>query len=130
MQEVLAPAAAALTAQLPAPIVARRSIRRPPFLLHSQFLERDAAAAIFRQLLEEQRWPENHYEVFGRRFTLPRLQAWHADAGIVYSYSDNLLQARPWIASVSLGTQRDSASGARTIRRQTALWNCPEAACC
>ena len=41
-------------------------------------------------------WPANHYEVFGRRFTLPRLQTWHADDGIVYRYSDNLLTTSPW----------------------------------
>jgi len=51
---------------------------------------------IYRRLLKEQDWPENRYTVAGRQFQLPRLQTWHADPGIVYSYSNNLLQTRPW----------------------------------
>lgn len=41
-------------------------------------------------------WPENRYTYSGRQFILPRLQTWHADAGIRYSYSNNLLQTQPW----------------------------------
>lgn len=51
---------------------------------------------LYQRLLREQNWPDNRYTVAGRQFTLPRLQTWHADPGIVYSYSNNLLQTRPW----------------------------------
>lgn len=51
---------------------------------------------IYQRLLNEQDWPDNRYLVAGRQFQLPRLQTWHADPGIVYSYSNNLLQTRPW----------------------------------
>lgn len=51
---------------------------------------------LFERLLNENDWPDNRYVVAGRQFTLPRLQTWHADPGIVYSYSNNLLQTRPW----------------------------------
>lgn len=51
---------------------------------------------IYQRLVTEQNWPDNHYLVAGRQFTLPRLQTWHADPGIVYSYSNNLLETRPW----------------------------------
>ncbi|MCL7423313.1 MAG: alpha-ketoglutarate-dependent dioxygenase AlkB [Methylobacter sp.] len=51
---------------------------------------------LYQRLLREQNWPDNRYIVAGRQFTLPRLQTWHADPGIVYSYSNNLLQTRPW----------------------------------
>jgi hypothetical protein len=37
---------------------------------------------IYHRLLQEQDWPDNHYIVAGRQFTLPRLQTWHADPGI------------------------------------------------
>jgi alkylated DNA repair dioxygenase AlkB len=50
---------------------------------------------LYREL-RAQDWPDNHYQVAGRQFTLPRQQTWHADEGIVYSYSNNLLQTRPW----------------------------------
>lgn len=52
--------------------------------------------SLYSQLLTEQQWPDNSYRVFGRQFTLPRLQTWHADVGVVYSYSDNLLATQPW----------------------------------
>jgi len=51
---------------------------------------------IYHRLLQEQNWPDNHYIVAGRQFTLPRLQTWHADPGIKYSYSNNLLETRAW----------------------------------
>ncbi len=51
---------------------------------------------LFQTLLHEHRWPDNHYIYAGRQFTLPRLQTWHADPGIAYSYSNNLLTTRPW----------------------------------
>lgn len=51
---------------------------------------------IYQRLLREPNWPDNRYIVAGRQFTLPRLQTWHADPGIRYSYSNNLLETRPW----------------------------------
>jgi alkylated DNA repair dioxygenase AlkB len=51
---------------------------------------------LYQRLLHEQNWPDNHYIVTGRQFILPRLQTWHADAGIRYSYSNNLLETRIW----------------------------------
>jgi alkylated DNA repair dioxygenase AlkB len=57
--------------------------------------------SIYRRLLLEQNWPDNCYSVAGREFMLPRLQTWHADQGISYSYSNNLLQTRPWTPLLS-----------------------------
>jgi alkylated DNA repair dioxygenase AlkB len=56
---------------------------------------------LYQRLLQEQNWPDNRYTVAGRQFVLPRLQTWHADPGIVYSYSNNLLQTRPWTPLLS-----------------------------
>ncbi|MCB1954831.1 MAG: alpha-ketoglutarate-dependent dioxygenase AlkB [Rhodocyclaceae bacterium] len=64
--------------------------------LFSQWLPDDMAWDYFNRLRNAHPWPDNRYEMGGRRFTLPRLQTWHADAGVVYSYSNNLLQTRPW----------------------------------
>ena len=47
-------------------------------------------------LIEQLVWHKDYYEVHGRRFNIPRLQAWVADAGIQYSYSNNLLAVQPW----------------------------------
>ena len=56
---------------------------------------------IYQRLLQEQNWPDNHYIVAGRQLTLPRLQTWHADPGIKYSYSNNLLETRSWTTLLS-----------------------------
>ena len=46
------------------------------------------------------KWNDDYCVVFGRRFDIPRLQAWYADEGIQYNYSNNLLQTQPWLASL------------------------------
>jgi alkylated DNA repair dioxygenase AlkB len=56
---------------------------------------------IYRHFLHEHLWPDNRYAVAGRQFTLPRLQTWHADPGIRYSYSNNLLQTQSWTPLLS-----------------------------
>jgi alkylated DNA repair dioxygenase AlkB len=66
------------------------------FQVIEHFYDANESELIYQRLLQEQNWPDNHYAVAGRQFTLPRLQTWHADAGISYSYSNNLLQTRAW----------------------------------
>ena len=63
----------------------------------------DAAESerLYLRLLHEQNWPDNRYVVAGRQFILPRLQTWHADPGIRYSYSNNLLETRSWTPLLS-----------------------------
>lgn len=48
-------------------------------------------------LIEEVNW-QHEYLSCGRRFSVPRLQAWYADAGVHYRYADNMLQSHPWNA--------------------------------
>ncbi len=52
--------------------------------------------SLYQHFVSEHSWPTNEYLVGGRVFNLPRLQTWHADSGIVYSYSNNLLHTRDW----------------------------------
>lgn len=54
-------------------------------------------AAYLAHLIRDIRWHQDHFVVSGRRFAIPRLQAWHADEGIQYSYSNNLLDTQPWV---------------------------------
>ena len=74
---------------------ARRIDACPSLLLLENFLDSTLAEQCYQSLVQ-QAWPTSTYSVFGRSFSLPRQQTWHADAGIVYSYSNNLLPARPW----------------------------------
>ena len=64
--------------------------------LIDEFYDVIESERLYQRLLKEQDWPENRYIVAGRQFILPRLQTWHADPGISYSYSNNLLETRPW----------------------------------
>ncbi len=71
------------------------------FKVIEDFYDAAECERIYRRLLHEQNWPDNRYIVAGRQFILPRLQTWHADPGIRYSYSNNLLQTRPWTPLLS-----------------------------
>ena len=73
--------------------------------LAAGFYSRDESDWIYQCLQQQQSWPDNHYVMSGRRFELPRLQIWHADPGIVYSYSNNLLETRGW-SSLLLSIRR------------------------
>ncbi len=60
------------------------------------FYDAPESARIFQHFQQAHHWPENRYGYGGRQFILPRLQTWHADAGIRYSYSNNLLVTTAW----------------------------------
>ena len=59
-------------------------------------LDETAASDLFRQLLAETPWNDGSYLAGGRRFQLPRVQAWFSDPGVAYRYADNLLNSHPW----------------------------------
>ncbi|MGZ4955191.1 MAG: alpha-ketoglutarate-dependent dioxygenase AlkB family protein [Methylobacter sp.] len=73
----------------------------PELEIIEDFYDATECERIYRQFLHEHQWPDNRYAVAGRQFILPRLQTWHADPGIRYSYSNNLLQTRTWTPLLS-----------------------------
>lgn len=73
----------------------------PDLEVIANFYDAAECGRIYKRLLHEQNWPDNRYTVAGRQFILPRLQTWHADPGIRYSYSNNLLQTRQWTPLLS-----------------------------
>ncbi len=75
--------------------------RCPEVEVIEAFYDAAECQRIYRCLLHEHLWPDNRYVVAGRQFILPRLQTWHADPGIHYSYSNNLLQTRSWTPLLS-----------------------------
>jgi len=52
---------------------------------------------LLEQLIAEVSWHSDAYVAFGRRFEIPRLQAWFAAPGIQYRYSNNLLPTHDWL---------------------------------
>lgn len=51
-------------------------------------------------LTQDIQWQEDYIVAFDRRFMIPRKQAWYADSGIHYRYSDNLLSSQPWLPAL------------------------------
>lgn len=52
--------------------------------------------ALLDRLINAINW-QNKFIAFGRHFDVPRMQAWYADEGIHYRYSDNMLNSHQWI---------------------------------
>ena len=71
------------------------SLLRPAGKLYSSAY----CQALLDRLTGEIQWQYDYF-AFGRRFDVPRLQAWYADPGIHYRYSNNMLESRPWIPSL------------------------------
>jgi len=65
--------------------------------LHGQLYQPAQAQALLQALIHEVEWQQD-FVAFGRRFDVPRLQAWYADAGVHYRYSDNKLESHVWTA--------------------------------
>lgn len=59
-------------------------------------LERALWEGLNDRLKDSVSWTDDYYEAFGRRFFVPRQQAWFADPGIRYRYSDNLVPSSAW----------------------------------
>jgi len=71
--------------------------RTPASLLQSlgRVYTPEQSARLLATLMAETPW-QRDYVAFGRRIDIPRLQAWFADAGIHYRYSDNQLNTCEW----------------------------------
>ena len=54
----------------------------PELEIIADFYLPEESELLFERLYQEQEWPDNRYIVAGRQFILPRLQTWHAAAGI------------------------------------------------
>ncbi|MFT7678653.1 MAG: alkylated DNA repair dioxygenase AlkB [Planctomycetota bacterium] len=65
-----------------------------------QWLAASECSALFESLRRELDWRQDELHLFGKRHALPRLQAWHGDAGAGYSYSGMSLEAEPWSATL------------------------------
>ncbi len=61
-----------------------------------KFLAPEQSKILYQHLISDLEWLQDSYEAFGRRFSIPRLQAWVADPGIRYRYSDNFLPSQVW----------------------------------
>lgn len=51
---------------------------------------------LFQSLVEEIAWQRHVITLYGRPVPVPRLSAWHGEAGAVYTYSGLRLEPLPW----------------------------------
>ena len=76
---------------------AAKQIPPPQLLTHAgKLYPRTHCRTLLQTLIDTIHW-QYDYIAFGRRFDVPRLQAWYADPGVHYRYSNNLLKHQPWI---------------------------------
>jgi len=60
------------------------------------WLRSQEADACLERLAGEVRCSPGQIQIFGRQVAVPRLQAWHGDAGTNYGYSGMPLKLQPW----------------------------------
>jgi len=65
--------------------------------LLGQLYATEKSQALLQKLIQEIAWQQD-FVAFGRRFDVPRMQAWYADPGVHYRYSDNKLESHAWTA--------------------------------
>lgn len=73
-----------------------QAIPGAPLLRRTSLLTPGEAEDCLDRLQSELLRNNGTFEAFGRRFPLPRLQAWHADPGVEYRYARQLHNSRPW----------------------------------
>ena len=64
-------------------------------LLQKHF-DSEIAANLLRDLTEEIPWVQNKIRFYGRESLVPRLESWHGDEGMSYTYSGIKMDAKPW----------------------------------
>jgi alkylated DNA repair dioxygenase AlkB len=85
-----------------------------PLVRIGRLFDEAQADQLFHRLLAETPWNDGYYLAAGRRFALPRLQAWYADPGIDYRYADNLHNSHAWTPTLlALREQIERISGQR-----------------
>jgi alkylated DNA repair dioxygenase AlkB len=75
---------------------------------------RAEADTLFDQLRADIQWREEEIIIFGERKRVPRLVAWHGDAGAAYTYSGVRHEPEPWTAPLAeLRARVEALSGQR-----------------
>ena len=64
--------------------------------LHGIVYSPQQSQTLLDSLISDVDWQTN-FLAYGRQFDIPRLQAWYADEGVHYRYTDNMLQSHAWV---------------------------------
>ena len=64
--------------------------------LHQNHFDAEIAGNLLRELAEEIPWVQNKIKFYGKESLVPRLESWHGDEGMSYTYSGIRMDAKPW----------------------------------
>ena len=64
--------------------------------LHQKHFDSEIAGNLLRKLTEEIPWVQNKINFYGKESLVPRLESWHGDEGMSYTYSGIKMDAKPW----------------------------------
>ena len=56
----------------------------------------EIAGNLLKELAEEIPWVQNKIKFYGKESLVPRLESWHGDEGMSYTYSGIKMDAKPW----------------------------------
>lgn len=78
-------------------------VNTPDALLYHvpDWLDGADATRYFERLQRELAWSQDEIQVFGQWHKIPRLQAWHGETGLAYTYSGKQMQAKPWTPALA-----------------------------
>lgn len=79
------------------------------------------AAALYERLAANLQWEQPTLTIAGKTHRIPRLQAWHGDAGSVYRYSGTTFVPHPW--TVELNDLRGRLEAVCEVRFNSVLVN-------
>ena len=69
--------------------------------LFENFMDRKICEGLYNDMLLRDHWNNAKYTVSGREFSMPRVQTWYADRGIVYNFQYGLHQQRDWTPALA-----------------------------
>ncbi len=61
------------------------------------FIRLSESYRLFEQIQHEIAWRQEEIILYGKKVTIPRLQAWYGDTNSHYSYSNLTMQPVPWL---------------------------------
>ncbi len=71
-------------------------LRDAQVLLYRQFFTAEESDTLLADLQDEVDWKQESIRVPGRQMLVPRLTAWHGDAGMIYRWSGIVQKPQPW----------------------------------
>ena len=70
--------------------------------LHQKHFDSEIAVNLLKDLTEEIPWVQNKIKFYGKESLVPRLESWHGDEGMSYTYSGIKMDAKPWTKNLLL----------------------------